>query len=305
MSALTSIVRGKKQWELARIKEVLFEEFDNAMAHSSSPWRKNARIQSLILLGSYARGDWVYEPQTTKAYKSDYDLLVIVSHRKITEMTELWYDLDQKLLRDKTIKAPVTFIIHTLKEVNDALSKGQYFFMDIKREGIVLHQRPNIRLTEPKDLSAQEAYDVAKEHFEERFSDANEFVIDFKASIERKSYKHAAFLMHQATEHAYSALLLTQTGYSPSTHRITALHSFAKDLDERLLDVWPDDEKQHRQWFTKLVDAYVKARYSKHYTITEEALTWLSERVTHLHKQVNEICTEHLTKLEEAAKAEK
>ncbi|SDA98439.1 hypothetical protein SAMN03159448_06192 [Sinorhizobium sp. NFACC03] len=49
--------------------------------------------------------------------------------------------------------------------------------------------------------------------------------------------------------------------------------------------------------------AYVKARYSKHFEITEEALAWLLERTGHLLSLVETICQERLTELARAADA--
>ncbi|OYW85716.1 MAG: nucleotidyltransferase, partial [Hyphomonas sp. 32-62-5] len=61
-----------KQRELARVTEILFEEFADAMAGASSPKKKQGRILKIILFGSYARGTWVDEPHTAKGYLSDY-----------------------------------------------------------------------------------------------------------------------------------------------------------------------------------------------------------------------------------------
>ncbi len=52
--------------------------------------------------------------------------------------------------------------------------------------------------------------------------------------------------------------------------------------------------------FNTINEAYVKARYSKHFKITEEALVWLSEQTTHLLELVKVICDEHIQKLEQA-----
>ncbi|MGK6317651.1 nucleotidyltransferase, partial [Neorhizobium sp. DT-125] len=51
-------------------------------------------------------------------------------------------------------------------------------------------------------------------------------------------------------------------------------------------------------WFNTLNEAYVKARYSKHYEISAEALTWLGERTTVLLDQVKAVCAEHLQSLQ-------
>ena len=55
--------------------------------------------------------------------------------------------------------------------------------------------------------------------------------------------------------------------------------------------------------FEKLKAAYVKARYSRHYRITEEELTWLGEQVEELGRAVHAICSERIAQIEAQAKA--
>ena len=69
----------------------------------------------------------------------------------------------------------------------------------------------------------------------------------------------------------------------------------------RLVDVWPRELKSDRRHFEKLKEAYVKARYSKHYRITEEELRWLGDRVEELGRVVHAICSEQLDQLRRAA----
>ena len=80
---------GHKQRELQRILDVLHEEFEDATTLGTSSWKRKARIRSVILFGSYARGDWVDERHIGKGYQSDYDLLIIVNHAKLKEFYEL------------------------------------------------------------------------------------------------------------------------------------------------------------------------------------------------------------------------
>ena len=54
--------------------------------------------------------------------------------------------------------------------------------------------------------------------------------------------------------------------------------------------------------FEKLKQAYVKARYSKHYRISEEELTWLGEQVEELGRVVHAVCSERIAELEASAK---
>lgn len=94
------------------------------------------------------------------------------------------------------------------------------------------------------------------------------------------------------------------TNYSPPSHKLTFLRSLAEDQDRRLLEAWPREQQRHRAWFNTLNEAYVKARYSKHFLISEEALLWLVERTTELQKRTDEICREHLEKMKKAASGE-
>ena len=121
---------GTKQRELERVVRILFEEFADATAIATSAWKKQARILKVILYGSYARGGWVDEPHTAKGYQSDFDLLVIVNHEKLTDRAEFWSSAEDRLNRElaitRELKTPVNFIVHTLGEVNDGLSQGRF-----------------------------------------------------------------------------------------------------------------------------------------------------------------------------------
>jgi hypothetical protein len=48
----------------------------------------------------------------------------------------------------------------------------------------------------------------------------------------------------------------------------------------------------------------VKARYSKHYKITEEELAWLGTQVEELGRVVHTICAERIIELEKRATAD-
>ena len=53
--------------------------------------------------------------------------------------------------------------------------------------------------------------------------------------------------------------------------------------------------------FEKLKEAYVKARYSKHYRISAEELGWLADHIETLGQAVHVVCTDRITELEKAA----
>ena len=129
---------ANKQRELERVKQIIFEEFADSIALATMSWKKKGRIDKIILYGSYARGGWVDEPHTAKGYRSDFDLLIIVSDKRLTDKVEFWPKVEDRLNRelaiDKTLHTPVNFIVHTMSEVNDGLAHGRYFFMDVAKD---------------------------------------------------------------------------------------------------------------------------------------------------------------------------
>lgn len=70
-----------------------------------------------------------------------------------------------------------------------------------------------------------------------------------------------------------------------------------------MIEVWPRETKADRARFEKLKEAYVKARYSKHYRISEDELAWLGERVDQLGRVVEMVCTERVEALTRSAAA--
>ncbi|WP_429811772.1 nucleotidyltransferase and HEPN domain-containing protein [Ensifer sp. B1-9] len=286
----------KKQREVARVVEIIHEEFADALEGGSADFKKRGRILKIILFGSYARGTFVDEPHTMKGYRSDYDILVIVNSKKLAE-PEYWDKATDRLMWDKGVSTPVGLIVHGAREVNNFLADGQYFFVDILREGIALYELDDRPLAEPKQLSPADALRVANEHFERHFANATDFADGSRFYLGKSNLALAAFVLHQAVETAYSCLLLTLTNYSPPSHNLKFLRGLAEDRDQRLVEAWPRDQHRYTAWYNVLNEAYVKARYSKHFEITEEALAWLIERTEHLHRLIEVICKERLTEL--------
>src|SRR3546814_3514840 len=86
---------------------------------------------------------------------------------------------------------------------------------------------------------------------------------------------------------------------SPHVHNIRFLRTQAERLDRRLVYAWPTDTRRERALFEKLKEAYVKARYSKHYRISDEELIWLGGQVEELGRVVHAVCSERLTERSE------
>lgn len=293
---------ASKQRELERVRAIIFEEFEDALVLAKHEWKKKGKIEKIVLYGSYARGGWVDEPHTAKGYRSDFDILIIVNDKRLTDKVDYWLKLDNRLIRelaiDKTLKTPVNFIVHTLGEVNDGLAHGRYFFMDVAKEGIALYEADDRQLHVPKPKTHEQALAMAKEYFDEWFPSAAGMLETAQFSLKQGRLKDAAFLTHQAAERLYHCVLLVCTFYTPHVHNLGFLRTQAERIDMRLVDAWPRELRVDRAKFEKLKEAYVKARYSKHYRITDEDLMWLGCCVEELGRAVHAVCSERISALE-------
>lgn len=290
----------KKRRDLERVIEILFAGFEEATALATQKWKKQGRILKVILYGSYARGDWVDDP--VGGYQSDYDILVVVNDERLIDPAEYWAATDDRFVREvtiaKRISAPVTFIVHSLADVNDQLTHGRPFFIDAIEQGIVLYEAEGHPFVAPKPLSEEAARAEAQRHFDQWLETAEVSLETFRlqrsAGDSERWRNKAVFELHQATEQLYHCLLLTLTLYSPKSHKLNFLRSQAEPLVPDLIAVWPRDTKFAQRCFELLRQAYVNARYSPHYKITPAELEWLAERVELLQTLVKEACEKRL-----------
>jgi predicted nucleotidyltransferase/HEPN domain-containing protein len=271
----------KKQQELTTIVQIIREVADPEM---------------IILFGSYARGSWVEDKydETNFRYQSDFDILVIVETRSESTQAKLEREIEDRLEQEASLVTPISIILHDIEFLNRRLSKAQYFFSDLKKEGICLYDSGKFQLKEPKELSNEERQRLAQEDFDYWFSNANEFAIDFKNAFERNSYNQAAFLLHQTTERLYTGILLTFTRYKPNTHDLLILRKITNTVNETFSKIFPLDTPENKHLFKLLRKAYVDARYKRSYVITEEELSYLAKQVDALQVLGKKLCLEKI-----------
>ncbi|MBL9042120.1 MAG: HEPN domain-containing protein [Myxococcales bacterium] len=248
-------------------------------------------IDMLILFGSRARGDWVVDSET--GYVSDWDLLVVVEHEKQVNDLVLWGGLEQKV-RAIIGDTPLTFIVHDIKFVNKEIRIGQYFWSDIANEGVMLFDKRRFSLARPKALNAQERLALAERNFENWYDSATEFWRGCRYYASRNLLKHAAFLLHQATERYYHAAILVFTGYKQRTHDIELLGVQAGEQHALMVDLLPKTAPDDKHLFDLLKKAYIDARYSMSYRITADELAELQKRVLVLAERVRAACLEKI-----------
>ena len=257
----------------------------------------------MILFGSFARGTWVrdryVEDGIVYEYASDYDFLIITKTGKQANGS-CAFDLERKIMdsieKSSNVREAhrVHIIIEPIDRVNGDLEKSQYFFSDIKKEGVVLYDSGEFELSASKKLNEDERKKIAKADYEHWFGSASGFLIDSNNAFAREDFRKSAFYLHQATESLYNCALLTLGGYKPKSHDLKELNQLCSIHSHEFLTIFPLATEEQKSCFKLLQQAYIDARYNKNYAITKEQLEYLIVRVSRLKALTENICKEKI-----------
>jgi len=271
-----------KQEELERVTQLIVETVAPA---------------KIILFGSHATGTWVEDRYTeghiTYEYISDYDLLVVTNPGEIKKDYEITDQIKNRL----RYRTPVSVITHDLDYINEKLKIGQYFFADIVKEGILLYNGNGAPFADPIELSADERKKIAQQDFKKWFESATEFLASVNFSHGRSQYKIGVFILHQAAERTYNAVMLVFSGYKPKTHNLDKLRTYTKGFSKELYSVFPCNSAKEEHLFSLLVKGYIDARYKDDYIISKEELEILINRVEKLQNVAEKICKDFIEKI--------
>ena len=82
-------------------------------------------------------------------YTSDYDILIVL--KKIPDKL---FNLESAIV-NQTAKynAPVNLEIHEIDYINKGLEIGEYFFVDIIKEGVLLFDTGSVEFVKPRELT--------------------------------------------------------------------------------------------------------------------------------------------------------
>ncbi|WP_454719122.1 HEPN domain-containing protein [Caulobacter segnis] len=296
----------RQQEELERITSHLLNGFAAAAAGGTQPWRRGAKIYKIILFGSYARGDFVDEPEN--GYLSDFDILVVVSDEKLTDIADYWFETEQKILHDPAIGRIVNLLVNDLDDINKGLDAGLYFFREVIEQGVVLYEVPGHTFHPSKPLPATAALDLAK-RYDKLLTDSMQTSLETAIFCMSHGQKldwpqNAAFNLHKAIEAAYVGALLVTSFYAPRSHNIKFLRGLAEAKAPSLIPAWPRASRAERKPFEKLKRAYVDARYNQEsYQISSEELEHLKTTAETLIALVRAVCDDRLAQLAREAGA--
>lgn len=264
--------------------------------------KRLTKPEYIILFGSYARGNFVEYDETAvndgqyiETYQSDLDILVIVTNAKVEKDFKLWKQIEDEISRKTT--TPVDLIVHNIQFVNEQISYGVPFFLDIKKEGIVLFNRGKMKLVNARTLTPAETKEIAEKDLEMWMTRAQKFLEAYKDDMKGDRPNLAAFHLHQAAEHFFIAIQLVFSRYNAKEHDINKLSNIIANFGFDIHDIFPQNSKEEKRLYELLRRSYVDARYNTQFSISEKELKELAERVQRIGKEIERLCRKRIAEM--------
>ena len=253
--------------------------------------------EKIVLFGVYSgAGDAGLLHQLPPELGS-FDLLVVTREEERRSDYEL-QDIIESRCREEVA---VTALVHDIVYVNRRVKEGQYFFSTVLLEGILVFDAHRTPLAEAFLPNLEAVRLLAEKDFERWMRQSGDFFRSAEFIKGRQGRNAAAFLLHQAAEQCYQAILLAFMGYKPTTHNLDKLRRYTNRFSIELAVLFPRDTKEEEALFRLLSSGYVDARYKEEFSISEEQVEILTERIRRLLDIAERVCLNHFISLSKRA----
>ncbi len=267
-------------------------------------------VVMIILYGSYAKNTYVECDErrdfgVKTYYTSDYDLLVVTKKRLGVREGTVATRVNARFMdgRDNEFQTRPQLINESVSKLNDALSEGRYFYVEILAQGIMLYDSGEYRLATPRELDYAEIKEMAEAYYKDKYSDAEDFLFHAKIAQERGTYQMCSFMLHQATENFIKTIPLVYVLYGYKEHDLEFLIEKCKPYTLDLAKVFPRDTDEEERLFKLLQRAYIEARYNKkNFAVTKADIDALIPKIELLRDIVEKVCKEQISYYKQKSK---
>ena len=259
-------------------------------------------VVMIILYGSYAANTYVERDErrdygVRTIYMSDYDLLVVTKRRLGERESTVEARVRERFAagkNDENLPRP-QIINESISKLNDALTMGRYFYVEIVAKGIMLYDSGQCQLATPGELDYAEIKIALKRaffvYFDDKFSDGLDFFKGANFYDREENYHMASFMLHQAAESYLKTIPLVYTLYGYKEHDLQFLIEKCKPYTLELAKVFPCDTDEEKRLFDLLRRAYLEARYNKkNFIVTKADIDALVPKIELLRDIVEKGC---------------
>lgn len=181
-----------------------------------------------------------------------------------------------------------------INEVYKHLRQGHIFYSAVCTPGLLVYDNKRLPLPEKEAIAIPAIKVKARNIFNDAFSNAKSFLDGAEYFVTTDKYKQAAFLLHQATEHALRALLSSLTALTAYGHNLKSLVRYSSFCAPDMDAIFPKNTDKEKELFNLLNTAYVYTRYSPNYEIGLEQVSLLLDRVNSILTQTEQSFEERL-----------
>ncbi|MFR2062053.1 MAG: HEPN domain-containing protein [Alistipes sp.] len=255
-------------------------------------------VVMIILYGSYAANTYVERDErrdygVRTIYMSDYDLLVVTKRRLGERESTVEARIRERFAagkNDENLPRP-QIINESISKLNDALTMGRYFYVEIVAKGIMLYDSGECQLATPGELDYAEIKKMSEEYYGDKFSDGLDFFKGANFYYQEENYHMTAFMLHQATESFLKTIPLVYILYGYKEHDLQFLIEKCKPYTLELAKVFPCDTDEEKRLFDLLRRAYLEARYNKkNFIVTKADIDALVPKIELLRDIVEKGC---------------
>lgn len=179
---------------------------------------------------------------------------------------------------------PVTVIVTTTAQFNKWLNVGHRFACTVIKTAVFVHDGSGIPLSTPAAVNEEEDKIYSANYYHQGVNRVKEFMAGAALYQVRVQYKMAAFMLHQAAEHALGNMFKKATGLHINTHNIDKLVRYCTMVSYKIPALFPKDGELNARLFQLLQKAYIDTRYKDEFNISNTDLTTLMERVKALEQ---------------------
>lgn len=234
-------------------------------------------------------GRWIFS--NTKSRKNTsidinetLNLLVILDAKdSLSNEGDLINRIENRLLRVK--KSSV--LVHSLDFVNEGLSWGQDFFIDIIERGKITYQSDRFLITTYFKINPHSKMQRVKDVFNNFHIKGLQFLHLANITYLSKNLHVSIFLIHQATELLMRSILVTHTRYDPRTHNLLQLVRYCRHITPQIVKIFftkGENDQQAIADFRSLQNSYISARYQLGYHTDKKLVRILLTKTKRLGK---------------------
>ena len=252
------------------------DDQSTALNETISQIAKETKAEMILCYGVRTNHNFIWSSflQATDEVRSmECDLVILTREKEKVKRDEL----AESITRRNNAALKFTVLVHGIEAVDEELKKGNHFFTSLLQKGVVLFDTQTFSLNVSRSISLSVSNIEA--YWTKRYDLASHFYKGAAHALSQGWNDQAVFMLHQAVEHACTALIKIYLGYRASTHKLSCLLSMVENFSLYSITAFPRLTQDEIRLFKVLERAYSESRYDEKYDVSTETVNALRMEV--------------------------